>query len=280
MNSADSLILRRAFVDVSFGQMHYRYAGSGPTLLLLHASPGSSKQMEPLIALLARDFRVLAPDTPGTGDSSPLPQDAPAIENYSRAMIEFLDALEIDSAHVYGTHTGACLGSELALLAPARVDKLVQDGVVIFPATERDDLIENYAKPFVPDINGTHLIDAFMFCRDQFVFFPWYANDKEHRRDSGLPLPKPMHDWVMEVLKAAETYHLAYRAAFAYPAEKQLPRVQQPVLCLAADNDPLRPQTHDIVGELVDGRFGKLPRYDDEHYADALCTAVRNFLKS
>ena len=118
MASTSSSAVRRAFVDVPFGQMHYRYAGSGPRLVLFHASPGSSKQLEPLIALLARDFTVVAPDTPGNGDSSPLPVQAPAIEEYARAMIEFFNALDIDSAHVYGTHTGACLGSELALLAP------------------------------------------------------------------------------------------------------------------------------------------------------------------
>ncbi len=280
MNSADSLNIRRAFVDVRYGQLHYRYAGSGPVLLLLHASPGSSKQLEPLIALLAKDFRVLSPDTPGTGDSSPLPQDAPDIEDYTRAIIDFMDALEIDSAHIYGTHTGACLGSELALLAPTRVNKLVQDGVVIFSAAEREELIEKYAKPFVPDINGTHLIDAFMFCRDQFVYFPWYASDKEHRRDSGLPPPEPLHTWVVEVLKAAETYHLAYRAAFAYLAEVQLPRVQQPVLCVAAGDDPLGPATEEIVAKLADGRFEQLPLFEDEHFVNALSTVMRDFLNS
>ena len=56
MPSSTDTIIRRAFVDVPFGQMHYRYAGEGPVLVLLHASPGSSKQLEPLIARLARDF--------------------------------------------------------------------------------------------------------------------------------------------------------------------------------------------------------------------------------
>ena len=270
--------VRRVFVDVPFGQMHYRSAGSGPALVLFHASPGSSKQLEPLIALLAANFTVVAPDTPGNGDSSPLPVEAPAIEDYARAMIEFLDALDIDSAHVYGTHTGACLGSELALLAPERVDKLVQDGVVVFSEAERQELIANYARPFKPDINGTHLTDAFMFCRDQYMFFPWYASDKEHRRDAGLPAPEPLHTWVVEVLKAATTYHLAYRAAFAYPAEERLPRVRNPVLCVAASDDPLGPPTKEIVSELADGRFVQLPRFDDEQYLNALSAAVVGFL--
>ena len=280
MNTGGATRVRRGFVDVSFGQIHYRYAGEGPPLVLLHASPGSSRQMEALVASLAGDFRVLAPDTPGNGDSSPLPLKEPEIADYTRGILEFLDALKIDSAHVYGTHTGACLGSELAILAPDRVERLIQDGVTIFSPEERVELIANYAHPFEPDLVGTHLMRAFLFCRDQFVFFPWYASDPEHRRDGGLPPPEPLHDWVVEVLKAATTYHLAYRAAFAYEAEDRLPRVTHPVLCVAAADDPLGPGTKDIAPKLPHGRFEGLPRFDADDYLPALSATITGFLKA
>lgn len=270
--------IRRGFVDVSFGQVHYRYAGHGPTLVLLHASPGSSKQLESLIRRLAENFRVLSPDTPGNGDSSPLPLTSPNIEDYSRGILEFLDAMHVERAAFYGSHTGACLGSELALLAPHRVSRLIQDGVAIFSAAEREELISTYAHPFEPDLTGAHLVKAFMFCRDQFIFFPWYASDKAHLRDVGLPPPGPLHDWVVEVLKAATTYHLAYRAAFAYPAEERLPLVEQPVLCLAAEDDPLRPVTEEITPAIPDGRYKQIPRFDDENYHAELSQAITDFV--
>ena len=271
--------IRRGFVDVSFGQVHYRYAGQGPTVVLLHASPGSSKQLEALILRLADNFRVLSPDTPGNGDSTPLPIANPAIEDYSRGILEFLDAMQIEQAAFYGSHTGACLGSELALLEPQRVSRLIQDGVAIFTAAEREELISTYAHPFEPDLTGTHLMKAFMFCRDQFIFFPWYASDKAHLRDVGLPPPKPLHDWVVEVLKAATSYHLAYRAAFSYPAEERLPQVQQPVLCIAAEDDPLRAVTEEITPAIPDGRYQQLPRFDDENYHAALSQAITDFVQ-
>jgi pimeloyl-ACP methyl ester carboxylesterase len=281
MDAAQTPLIRRGFADVPYGQVHYRYAGEGATLVLLHASPGSSKQLEPLIGRLARDFSVLAPDTPGNGDSSALPVAAPSIADYAQGIVEFLDALEIDSAHVYGTHTGACLGSELALRAPTRIASLIQDGVVVFSDAERAELIETYAQPFTPDLAGTHLMRAFMFCRDQFIFFPWYATDKAHLRDgAALPTPEPLHEWVVEVLKAATTYHLAYRAAFAYPADARLPLVKQPVLCVAAADDPLRPATEAIVASLPDGRYQALPRFDDPAYLEALGSAITRFLRA
>lgn len=271
--------IRRGFVDVSFGQVHYRYAGHGPTVVLLHASPGSSKQLEALIRGLAENCRVLSPDTPGNGDSSPLPLANPDIAAYSRGILEFLDAMQVERAAFYGSHTGACIGSELALLAPHRVSRLIQDGVAIFTEAEREELIATYAHPFEPNLSGTHLTEAFMFCRDQFIFFPWYASDKAHLRDVGLPPPGPLHDWVVEVLKAATTYHLAYRAAFAYPAEERLPLVQQPVLCVAAEDDPLRRVTEEITPAIPDGRYQQLPRFDDENYRAVLSQAITDFVQ-
>lgn len=271
--------IRRGFVDVSFGQVHYRYAGQGPTVVLLHPSPGSSKQFEALIRSLAENFRVLAPDTPGNGDSSPLPLANPDIKAYSQGILEFLDAMQVERAAFYGSHTGACIGSELALLAPRRVSSLIQDGVAIFTEAERKELIAVYAHPFEPDLAGTHLMKAFMFCRDQFIFFPWYASDKAHLRDIGLPPPEPLHDWVVEVLKAATTYHLAYRAAFAYLAEDRLPLVQVPVLCIAAEDDPLRQVTEEIAPAIPDGRYQQMPRFDDPTYPAVLKQAITDFVQ-
>ena len=99
----------RRFLDIEDGQIHYREAGLENTVkvLMLHASPGSSKQLEPLIARLAENFHVFAPDTLGNGDSMAPLQDQPEIADYANVMIEFLDRLELNKVHLYGTHTGA-----------------------------------------------------------------------------------------------------------------------------------------------------------------------------
>ena len=46
-------MLRRGLVDVPGGQVHYREAGAGPVVVLIHASPGSSSGLVPLINALA-----------------------------------------------------------------------------------------------------------------------------------------------------------------------------------------------------------------------------------
>ena len=89
------MLVRRRFMDMPFGQIHYREAGTSdlPPLMLLHASPGSSKQLEFLIEKLGQQFHVIAPDTMGNGDSTPANQEQPEIIDYANAMIAFSDQL-------------------------------------------------------------------------------------------------------------------------------------------------------------------------------------------
>jgi len=78
--------VKRRFIDMPFGQIHYRQAGvaDAPKHMLLHASPGSSKQLELLIDELSQSFLVVAPDTLGNGDSTPPIQEQPEIADYGQ----------------------------------------------------------------------------------------------------------------------------------------------------------------------------------------------------
>ena len=111
------MLVRRRFMDMPFGQIHYREAGTSdfPPLMLLHASPGSSKQLEFLIENLGKQFHVIAPDTMGNGDSTPPKQEQPEISDYANAMIVFSDQLGWEKMHLYGTHTGARIAVCMAL---------------------------------------------------------------------------------------------------------------------------------------------------------------------
>jgi pimeloyl-ACP methyl ester carboxylesterase len=270
--------VKRSFVDVPFGQIHYRYAGKGRPLVLLHSSPGSSRQLLPLIADMMDEHYILAPDTPGFGDSTPLPLEAPLIEDYARAILSFVDALGLVKIDVYGSHTGAAIAVELALLAPKLVDRIILDGIGVFTAKEREYFLEHYAKPFTPDLDGAYLLRAFQFCRDQYLFYPWFEKTRAARRDAGIRPAQELYAWLIEVLKAAETYHLGYRASFNWSAQMRLALLAQPCLLAAAQNDPLFDATRTIAGVVPDSRFAALPRTDDPYFAPTRKKLFHNFL--
>lgn len=275
-------IVKRGFADLAQGQMHYRHAGADEDLplVMLHASPGSSRQLLRLIEDVAVTRRVVAPDTPGNGDSPAIARDETTVVLLAQAMLDFLDAMELERVDLYGSHTGACIAAELAILAPERVRGVVLDGVSTFTPEDLADILGHYAFPFEPDINGAYLVNLFQFCRDQYMFFPWYRRTRAGRRDNGMGTPADLHAWATELMKAHDTYHFNYRAAFRWNGYDRLPLLGRPALLLAGENDPLVEQTRDLSTVVPSGRYVELPRFDDPSFGPARLEAMRAFFAS
>jgi len=236
-------MIRRGFVDVMEGQVHYRTAGSieaaGPPLVLLHASPGSAKTLEPLLAAFASTRRVIAPDTLGNGDSSAPASGDAELTYFAAAHVRALDALGVRDFDLYGTHTGANLAIEIALSHPERVRSLILDGISLYSEEERNDMLTHYLPDVQIDAIGSQFNLIWHFVRDAYLFWPWYRRDKEHRRAIGLPSAADLHDKTLEVLKAASTFHIPYRAALAYRKEDRLPALRVPTLLACSATDML-----------------------------------------
>lgn len=272
-------ILRRSFANLPNRQVHFRYAGIGEIpLVMLHASPGSSKQLERLIMALGKNHKIIAPDTPGNGDSTPLALDAPSIAHYAVSTVELLDTMGLQQVDIYGSHTGASIAIEIAVIAPGRIRKIILDGIGLFSTEERDDYMAHYAPKITPDLRGSHLNWAYMFCRDQYLFWPWFKQTAEHSRASGLPSAQNLHNWVLEVLKSIETYHLAYRASFQYPKKDRLPLVTQPILLLAAENDPLLNNTKLGAGLAQKARLQITPPSSKPDAVNIVADFIQRFL--
>lgn len=235
----DSTVLR-AFATVGERQVHYRHAGKGPPVVLLHQSPASSAELEPLIRHLAAHFCVIAPDTPGYGHSDPLiPADAePGIDDYVDALAAFFDALGLQRPALFGSHSGAIIATRFAFRYPARVSALVANGVLLNTAEERAELVANYFPRFVPDWPGTHLAWLWMRLRDQLVYYPWYQRQASRR----IEWPMSLHEIetaAQDLLDAGDNYRAAYRAVLDYDIAPDLPQLQMPSCLMVAKTDAL-----------------------------------------
>ncbi len=111
---------RDGFVKTkSHGRMHYREAGRGPVLMLMHTNGASAYQFEAAMPLLSKHFRVIAWDMPGHGDSDPIGRHH-SMEDYARAMAALMSALKIKAAHISGASVGGSVTLAFASLFPAR----------------------------------------------------------------------------------------------------------------------------------------------------------------
>src|SRR5213082_4239446 len=112
----------------------YREAGpkDAPTILLLHGLPSSSRMFEPLLARLAGQFHMVAPDYPGFGhsDAPPPKEFAYTFDNIARVMDHFTEALNLTEYTLYMQDYGGPVGFRMALAHPERTRSLiVQDAV-------------------------------------------------------------------------------------------------------------------------------------------------------
>jgi pimeloyl-ACP methyl ester carboxylesterase len=98
---------------------HVARAGRGRPLLLLHGWPEFWLTWEPVMALLADRYQVIAPDLRGFGDS-----DKPAgpfgAADHAADLLALLDALGVEKAGVVGHDVGGAIMQPLARAAPER----------------------------------------------------------------------------------------------------------------------------------------------------------------
>lgn len=233
--------MHRAFLNFSNGQLHVREHGEGGIpLVMLHAAPGSALMLVPLQTRFSQ--KTMAIDMPGMGDSDPLnfaTDGEPEISRYAAAIEEGLAELNLAEIDIYGTLSGVRVALELAARAKVNVRNLVLDGIGIPKPEQLPELLEHYAPTFTPDINGTHLQTTFLLCRDQYLFYPWYARDAEHRRPTGLPTVDALHLKTMESLKSGKGFRPLIRAAFRYDVASALLSLKQPAL-VSADGSEVR----------------------------------------
>jgi pimeloyl-ACP methyl ester carboxylesterase len=225
-------LIGRHFAKVEGRCVHYRRAGQGPALLLLHQSPTSSAEMASQIIHFAQHFTVIAPDTPGYGLSDPLALYQPEMEDYARALAALLDALGVEKAGLYGTHTGAMIAAEFGRRYAGRVSAVILDGYVVLEEEEQAELLARYFVDMPPAADGSHLPWYWARIRDQTIFFPWYRKEQSARMRFDVPTAAMLQPYLLDLLAADRMGTPAYAAAFRYPASEAAAQFSAPTYLL------------------------------------------------
>ena len=104
--------------------LHYLTGGQGPAVLLLHGYAETSRMWRPLIPILAKKFRVIAPDLPGIGDSA-IPPDGLDMQSAAVRIHALVRSLGVEKARVVGHDIGLMVAYAYAAQFPAETEKLV-----------------------------------------------------------------------------------------------------------------------------------------------------------
>jgi len=203
-----------AFAKTRYGKLHYREAGQGAPLVLLHATPRSSRAYSKLQPLLAPGHHVIAPDTLGFGLSDPLPKGA-SIEQLATSVADLLTSLGIEQAAVFGLHTGNKIAAALAAAEPTRISKLMLCGMshsIILDPQRRETAIKTILRenPIAPNDVGDESERQDRAQGQASVEAIYAAN---YQFDLAATLPRiPIPTMVVELATPAEA-HLGLQAA-------------------------------------------------------------------
>ncbi|GAB11278.1 putative hydrolase [Gordonia araii NBRC 100433] len=110
-------------IETSAGRAAYDSRGSGPPLVLLHATLHDRHDFDQIVGPLAADYRVITVDWPGHGDAGPAAGvTAPSL---AKALDEIVTALDIGPAVFIGNSVGGYAAARLAIERPDAVAGLV-----------------------------------------------------------------------------------------------------------------------------------------------------------
>jgi pimeloyl-ACP methyl ester carboxylesterase len=214
----------RHFVELPHGVVHYATAGQGEPVLLLHQTPRSWVEYRDVLPLLARNRRAIAMDTAGFGDSTPLRAAENSVPAWGDVVIELLDALEIDRAHLVGHHTGAVIAARVASSAPGRVRSVVMSSSPFDDAEARAAQLA--AKAIVDDVepqaDGSHLLELW---RIRAAFYPAGNVDLLER-------------FLVDALKAGPLAAAGHQIVASFDVPAAVSRIRCPVLLIGATDDP------------------------------------------
>ncbi|WP_372941706.1 alpha/beta fold hydrolase [Shewanella sp.] len=105
--------------------LYYADQGTGPAILFCHGLLASSQMWQSQITELAKQYRCIAVDLWGHGQSKTLPESCDNLQDVANNLLDLMDALEVSNFAVIGHGCGGAIATEMVLMAPARVRGLV-----------------------------------------------------------------------------------------------------------------------------------------------------------
>ncbi|OIK11367.1 alpha/beta hydrolase [Bacillus sp. MUM 116] len=122
-------------IELKNGTIAYIDKGNGTPIILLHGFCGSSRYWEEVIPSLTKNYRIIAPDLPGHGETSVF-KDSESIELFADVIKEFLDNLKIDKITMFGHSLGGYIALAFAEKFSERLNGFSLIHSTAFPDSE------------------------------------------------------------------------------------------------------------------------------------------------
>lgn len=282
--------VREAELPLLGGMTHYwdyGAADSDTTLLLVHGFRGDHHGLEPVVAQLP-GLRLISPDLPGFGDSTPMTEVAHDIDGYSQWLRAFVAALGIEGRVVLLGHSFGSIVVSATLAQPggARPASVVLVNPIGQPALAgprgvltRLAIFYYWLAAALPERLGFALLRNRVIVRVM-------SEAMAKTRDRGLrSWIHGQHDSYFSAFSDRRVVLEAFRASVSHDVSEYAARIPEPTLLVAAVDDDITPIAAErrLRGLFPDARLveiadvGHLIHYEKPVEAAA---AIHGFLHS
>ena len=215
----------------------------------------SGKSRLKLIPLLSKEYRVVAIDMLGYGDSAPPPGEGDAIMALAQNVVHVLDALEIEKVHLYALHTGSVVAVEAAAAWPERIGTLILYALSVLDEADLQinrDNAKMITSKFQSSPDGSHLTALWVTAYGYALRYLMQTANRPsvdwHKEPESLTSPvfhptpargpeqfltpemiRFIDDWVVDALRCKETMKPVYASLYR-DTKKPLPHIKAPTL--------------------------------------------------
>lgn len=224
-------------------QIYYEERGKGEPLLLINGLSFSLDLWLAQIEELSRDFRVIALDNRGVGQSDK-PDEEYTISLMASDAVKLLQTLDIRKAHIGGLSMGGYIAQEIALTYPEMVNRLVLMATSMggekalklgMPFWEKAAAALQGLPPAQMYRVDLALMTAPGFCEKNQDKLEWASSCR-------LKNPQPMHGFLRQ-----------FAAASMFDINDRAHKITHPALVIMGREDPIFPIS------LADDYLEKLP---------------------
>jgi pimeloyl-ACP methyl ester carboxylesterase len=217
----------------------YGPADATTTVVVVHGYRGEHHGLEPVIAHL-QGVRIVSPDLPGFGDSTPLTGHTHDIPGYSAWLAAFVEALGLTGRAVILGHSFGSIVVSAAVAGGLRTPRLILINPIAAPALEgpngvmsRLTLLYYRAGRALPEPIGRRLLSNWLVVRFMSAFLAQTKDDDLRR------WIHQQHHTYFSRYANRDTVVEGFEASIGSDVSMFASRIAVPTLLIGADRDPI-----------------------------------------
>ena len=217
----------------------YGPADSTTVIVAVHGFRGEHHGLEPVVAHLP-GIRIISPDLPGFGESTPLTEIGHTLEGYSRWLTRFVAALQLDAPPIILGHSFGSIVTSAAVAGGLETPKLILINPIAAPALSGPKAFLTWltvvyyrAGAALPEKLGAALLGNWLI-----VHFTSLAMVTTKNRSLRAWIHDQHHTYFSRYSDRA-TVLAGFDASVTSDVSMAAPRITVPTLLIAADHDPI-----------------------------------------